>query len=335
MRAGWEGALRYLVRRLSISVVTLAAVSVGTFGLFFAIPADPAALQCGQQCTPAQHEQVRHTLGLDRPLPEQYVEFMAGIVAGRTITTEDTVTECSAPCLGYSFRTFEPVTDMIARSLPITMSLVVGAAVLWLTLGIAIGILAASRQGTWIDRAAIGTAVAAASTQTFFVGLMLQVVFVYWLGWLPLPSYTSPFDDPQAWFTGLLLPWITLASLFAAAYARFTRAELLNTFSEDFVLVARAKGLPKRSVVRHSLRASMMPIVTIAGLDVGALLGGAAITETVFGLPGIGNISVQATQELNLPVVMGTVLLAAFFVVMANLVTDLLYVIVDPRVRLR
>ncbi len=335
MRAGWEGTLRFLVRRLSISVVTLAAVSVGTFGLFFAIPADPALLQCGQQCTPTQHAQIRQTLGLDQPLPEQYVEFMTGIVAGRTVITGDTVSECPAPCLGYSFRTFEPVTDMIARALPITLSMVVGAAVLWLTIGIATGILAAARHGTWIDRAAIGGAAAGASTQTFFVGLMLQVVFVFWLGWLPLPSYTSPFDDPLAWFTGLLLPWFTLASLFAAAYARFTRAEMLNTFSEDFLLVARAKGLPRRSVVRHAARASMTPIVTIAGLDVGTLLGGAAITETVFGLPGIGAVSVQATQELNLPVVMGTVLLAAFFVVLANLVTDLLYVLVDPRVRLR
>ncbi len=324
---------RYVARRLCGGIVTLFAVSIATFSLFFAIPTSPAALQCGRECSPEQVDQVHRNLGLDRPIHEQYLEFMGGIVTGRTIGSGDGATECPAPCLGYSFRTFEPVTDMMARSLPITISIAAGAAVLWICVGVALGVLAALRRGTWIDRAAIGLALGGASTQTFFVGLMLQVVLVYGLGWLPLPSYTSPFEDPWRWFIGMVLPWITLATVFAAAYARLTRSQMIETLSEEFVLTARAKGLPRPAVVRHAMRAAITPVVTIAGLDIGSLLGGAVITETVFGLPGVGAISVQASQELNLPVVMATVLVAAFFVVVLNLVVDLLYAVIDPRVR--
>lgn len=326
--------VRYVVRRLFGLMVTLAAVSVATFGLFFVIPADPAALQCGRECSPEQVEQIGQSLDLDRPIHEQYAEFMRGIVAGRTIGSGDGASECPAPCLGYSFRTFEPVTEMMGRALPITVSLVAGAAVLWICVGVALGTLAALRRGTWIDKTAITFALGAASTQTFFVGLMLQVILVYGLGWLPVPSYTSPVEDPWRWFTGLLLPWATLATAFAASYARLTRSQLIDALSEEFVLTARAKGMPRHAVVRQALRAAIMPVVTIAGLDIGSLLGGAVITETVFALPGIGAISVQAAQELNLPVVMATVLVAAFFVVVANLLVDLLYAVIDPRVRL-
>jgi peptide/nickel transport system permease protein len=324
----------YIARRLFGALVTLVAVSITTFGLFFAIPADPAALQCGRECTPEQVEQIHQNLGLDRPIYQQYGEFMSGIVTGRRIGSGEGATECPAPCLGYSYRTFEPVTEMMARAVPITISIAAGAGVLWLCVGVAVGVLAALRRGTWIDKAAIGLTLGGASAQTFFVGLMLQVVLVYGLGWLPLPSYTSPFEDPWRWFTGMLLPWVTLATVFAAAYARLTRSQMIEALSEEFVLTARAKGTPAHSVVRQAMRAAITPVVTIAGLDIGSLLGGAVITETVFALPGIGAISVQASQELNLPVVMATVLVAAFFVVVMNLVVDLLYAVIDPRVRL-
>ena len=324
---------RYVARRLCGAIATLFAVSIATFGLFFAVPTSPAVLQCGRECTPEQVGQVHRNLGLDRPIHQQYAEFMSGIVTGRTFGSGDGATECPAPCLGYSFRTFEPVTDLIARALPITISIAAGASVLWICGGVALGVLAALRRGTWIDRTAIGLALAGASSQTFFVGLMLQVVFVYGLGWLPLPSYTSPFEDPWRWFTGLLLPWITLATIFAAAYARLTRSQMIETLPEEFVLTARAKGLPRHAVIRHTMRAAITPVITIAGLDIGMLLGGAVITETVFALPGLGALSVRASQDLNLPVVMATVLLAAFFVIVMNLVVDLLYAVVDPRAR--
>jgi peptide/nickel transport system permease protein len=317
------------MRRVLRAVLTLLVVSIATFGFFFAVPADPAALQCGRQCTPGQVAQVRHALGLDQSIPGQYTEFMAGIVTGRTIGD----VRCPAPCLGYSFRTFEPVTAMVGRALPVTISLVAGAAVLWLVTGIGLGLLAGLRRGTWIDRTAIGLALAGASAQTFFVGLMLQVVFVYGLGWLPQPSYTSPLDDPGQWFTGMLLPWVTLATVLAAGYARLTRAAVAETMTEDFVRTAMAAGLTRVGVVRQVLRAAITPVLTMAALDVGALLGGAVVTEAVFGLPGLGTLSVQATQELNLPVVMATVLLAAVFVVVTNLIADVLYPVVDPRSR--
>jgi peptide/nickel transport system permease protein len=318
-----------MIRRLLRTTLTLFAVSVATFAFFFAVPTDPAALQCGRQCTAEQVGQVRQALRLDRPVHEQYVEFMSGIVTGRMIGDS----HCAAPCLGYSFRTFEPVSAMIGRALPVTVSIVLGAAVLWLLSGVLLGTVAALRQGTWVDRATIGVALTGASAQTFFVGLILQVVFVYGLGWLPLPVYVSPLTDPVRWFTGLLLPWIALATAFAAGYARFTRTTLIETLHEDFVRTARAAGLTRFAVVRQAMRVAITPVVTMAGLDIGALLGGAVITETVFGLPGLGAISVQATQELNLPVVMATVLIAAVFVVLVNLLVDLLYAVIDPRIR--
>jgi len=171
--------------------------------------------------------------------------------------------------------------------------------------------------------------------QIYFFGLLLLIVFVYELGWLPNPGYTSPLEDPVAWVSGMLLPWFTLGFLNSAVYARLARAQMLETLSEDFIRTARAKGLPRRQVYgRHALRAAVTPIVTIAGLDIGNTLGGAVITETVFGMHGLGRTAVQAVEFLDMPIVMATVLLAAFFIVVANIVVDLLYVVIDPRVRL-
>jgi peptide/nickel transport system permease protein len=328
--------IMYLVRRILAAATTLVVLSIITFGLFFAVPADPAALQCGDQCTKEQVELVRHGLDLDRPVPQLYLEFMAGIFVGRTIGFGEQKQEnnCSAPCLGYSFRTFEPVTDMIGRALPITASIVFGALMLWLSAGVSMGVIAALRRGTWIDKTVIALSVTAASAQVLFVALVLQVVVVYQLGWLPVPSYTSPSENLGRWLTGLLLPWVALAMGISASYARLTRAQLVETLAEEFTLASRAKGLRERRVVRQALRAAITPIVTIAGLDVGALLGGVVVIETIFGLPGLGQTALKATQELNLPVVMATVLLGGLFVVVMNLIADLLYAFVDPRVRL-
>jgi peptide/nickel transport system permease protein len=326
---------RYLIKRVLRAVSTLLAVSIATFLLFFAVPSDPAAMQCGKLCTPDQIAQIRASLGLDRPTPVLYLEYMKGIFVGRTIGKGETAKQCPAPCLGFSYRANESVLNILKRTLPTTLSIVFGAALFWVVGGVAIGVTSALARGTWLDKAAIGFSLAGASTQIYFIGLVLQLVLVFQLHWLPNPRYVSPRESVWGWITGMLLAWTTLAFVQSALYARLTRAQMLETLSEDFVRTARAKGLPKRTVqLRHALRAAITPIVTIAGLDIGVALGGTVITETVFGMSGIGLQSVQAAQQMNLPIVMATVLLAAFFVVMANLLVDVLYTIIDPRVRL-
>jgi peptide/nickel transport system permease protein len=326
---------RFFIRRGALAILTLFAVSVLTFLMFFAVPASPAELQCGKDCRPAQVAEIKHSLGLDKPLTTQYGAYMKGIFVGRTIGTGDTARECAAPCLGYSFRTSSTVSSIIAGAAPITVSIVAGGAALWGLLGVGLGFLSALRRGTWVDRAAISFSLAGASLQVYFVGLLLQIFFVYDLNWLPAPKWIPPTDDFFGWLGGMILPWTTLAFLNSAIYARLTRAQMLETLSEDFVRTARAKGLPPRAVyVRHALRAGITPIITIFGLDLGTSLGGAVITENVFGMPGLGYTAAQAAQQLNLPVVMATVLIAAFFIVLSNVIVDALYAVIDPRVRL-
>jgi peptide/nickel transport system permease protein len=327
--------VRYIVKRAMLAVLTLVAVSVFTFWLFFAIPIDPAALQCGKQCNPAQLAQIRNNLGLDRPVPELYVEYMRGIFMGRTIGHGETAQPCPRPCLGFSFRTNELVLPMLQRALPKTLSIVAGGAFFWILGGVTLGVISALRRGSWIDKTAIAISLTGASSQVYFIGLVLQLVLVFTLHWLPVPDYTSPRVSIVDWAGGMLLAWTTLAFINSALYARLTRAQMLETLSEDFVRTARAKGLSPRVVhLRHALRAAITPIVTIAGLDIGAALGGTVITENVFGIQGIGRLAVQAAQQLNLPIVMATVLLAAFFIVTANFIVDLLYAVIDPRVKL-
>lgn len=327
--------LRFVIRRLALSVTTIFAISIITFLLFFAVPTSPAQVMCGKNCSPEQVAQTEHRLGIDKPLVVQYGNFVKGVFVGRTIGSGDFIRQCPAPCLGYSFRTDEPVTAIIKRTVPVTVSIVVGAAVLWLLIGVTLGMTSALRRGTIFDRVAIAVSLVGASLQVYFFGLILLLILVYGTGLLPSPSYTPITQNPFQWALGLLLPWITLGFLNSALYARLSRAQMLETLSEDFVRTARAKGLPKRTVyLRHALRAAITPLITIAGLDIGASLGGTVITESIFGLQGLGRVSVQAVNDLNLPIVLATVLLAAVFIVLANIVVDVLYAVVDPRVRL-
>ncbi|WFE32029.1 MULTISPECIES: ABC transporter permease [unclassified Micromonospora] len=325
---------RFLVRRLLSAALTLFAVSVLSFLMFFALPRDPVSGMCPKNCNPERLERVRQELGLRDPLISQYAGYMKGIVTGRDLGSAQGG-RCDAPCLGWSYVSNEAVSDTIARVLPVTLSIVIPAAVLWLLLGVGLGMLSALRRGSWLDRAAIGFSLTGASLQLYFVGAVLLIVFVYNLRLLPVPRYTSLFDDPLKWGSGLVLAWVALAFLFSAIYARLSRAQMLETLSEDFVRTARAKGLAKRSVYgRHALRAAITPVVTIAGLDVGGALGGTVITETTFGLNGMGRTAVDAVRAGDLPTIMATVLIAAVFVVLANVVVDLLYAVIDPRVRL-
>ncbi|GAA0726915.1 ABC transporter permease [Dactylosporangium roseum] len=325
----------FLIRRVLLAGLTLFAVSVVTFLMFFALPRDPATAMCPKNCDAARLERVRTELGLNDPKHVQYLNYMKGVFVGRDLGATQGG-HCDAPCLGYSYVNSEPVTETFGRVIPVTLSIVIPASVLWLGIGIGLGMISALRRGTVFDRMAIGVSLAGASMQLYFVGGLLLLIFVYTLKVLPYPRYTSILDNPWDWATALILPWCALAFLFSAVYARLSRAQMLETMTEDFVRTAEAKGLKRRTVVgRHALRAVITPLVTTAGLDVGAALGGTVITETTFGLRGLGRTAIDAVKDGDLPTIMGTVLIAAAFIVVANIVVDVLYTTIDPRVRLR
>jgi peptide/nickel transport system permease protein len=328
--------LRFFIRRVLLAVLTLFAVSVTTFLLFFGVPADPAATMCGTKICPAdQAARIRSSLGLDRPLVVQYGEYMKGVFIGRDVGTGTDAIHCPAPCLGVSFRNHLPVLTILARGFPITISIVIGGAITYLTIGLLLGTTAALRRGSPVDRFSIGFSLAGASMQIYVLGLVLISIFVYMLGWLPRPGYTPLFDNPWKFFLGMLLPWATLGFIHSAVYSRLSRAQMLETLPEDFVRTARAKGASRATVnYRHALRAAITPIVTVFGLQLGGELGGVVITETTFNMHGVGQTAVQAVNDLNLPIVMATVLLGATFVVVSNVVVDMLYAVIDPRVRL-
>jgi peptide/nickel transport system permease protein len=331
--------LAYLIRRLFNAVLTLLVVTAVTFGIFFLVPkatgSDPALLYIGKTSDAASVEGIRIKMGLNDPIVVQYGKFLKGLVVGRDYANGPDVNHCPAPCLGYSFKTDQEVTPLLLGDLPVTLSLALGAAVLWLIMGISTGVISALRRGTVLDRAVMGGALAGVSLPIYFTGLLASAIFVYWLGWLPQGQYVPFTENPGEWFIQLLLPWITLAFLFAATYARLTRANMLETLGEDYVRTARAKGLRERTVIgKHALRSGLTPIVTIFGLDLGALLGGAVLTETVFNLRGLGYQALTAIRGNDLPIILGVTLIAAFFIVFANLVVDLVYGFIDPRVRL-
>lgn len=334
--------LTYLIRRLVAAVVLLFIVSAATFAIFFLVPRiggasadDLASRYVGKSAGPQQIHEAAVRLGFTDPIWLQYGRFAKGIVAGSEYNTGASIEQCPAPCLGYSFLTQNPVLPDLLDRLPVTLSLAAGAAVLWLVGGVATGVVSALKRGSPLDRGAMGIALAGVSLPIFFTGLLSLTIFSYGLGWTAGGgSYTPLTQNPAAWAYDLLLPWITLSFLYAAAYARLTRAGMLETMNEDYIRTARAKGLRERDVVvKHGLRAALTPILTIFGLDLGLLLGGAILTETTFSLPGIGKYAVDAINNNDLPKVLGVTLLGASFIIVANLVVDLLYAVVDPRVR--
>ncbi len=326
--------LRFLIKRLLLGALTLFAVSLVAFGMFFMLPRDAVATMCEKNCNAERLDRMRDELGLNDPLLDQYTGYMKGIFVGRDLGSAQGG-RCEAPCLGYSYTNGEEVTDIFARVIPVTLSIVIPAAILWLGLGIGLGMLSALKRGTVFDRLAIGFSLTGASMQLYFVGGILLIIFVYTLKILPPPHYVSLWENPLDWASGLVLAWVALAFLFSAVYARLSRAQMLETLAEDYVRTARAKGLTKsKAYGRHALRAAITPIVTIAGLDVGGALGGTVITETTFGIQGLGRTAVEAVRLGDLSTIMATVLISAVFIVVANIVVDLLYAVIDPRVRL-
>jgi peptide/nickel transport system permease protein len=325
----------YVIRRVLTGLLILVLLSMLTFLLFSVLPADPAALTCGKNCTPDIIEANRVRLGLDLPLWQQYANFVQGLFFGRTYGSGTATFECSAPCLGYSFRRGEEVTPLIVEALPPTIFLAVGAFVIWMIIGVLLGIYAALRRGRWQEKATLGAALVGYSFPSFFIGLLLLFFVVIRWGLLPYPSYVPPTENPVQFFQTMILPWVTLALLFAAFYIRLTRNQMLETLSEDYIRTARSKGLPEKVVVgKHGLRAGLTPIVTAAGLDLAGLLGGAIIVESVFTIPGLGRLAVNAVTDSDLPVIVATVLVAGSMIVIANVIVDLLYAVIDPRVRL-
>jgi peptide/nickel transport system permease protein len=324
--------LRYVVRRLLWVVVLLAAISILTFVLFFMLPGDPAAQAAPKGATPQTLALIRHRMGLDLPLWRQYLIFLHGpdlIGAGHPSWVLNW-----PPNLGYSFYDQRPVLQTILDRAPVTASVALGGCVLWLLLGIPAGILAALRPRSLYDRGAMALAVFGVSAPVFVTGLGLLYVFYFKLGWAPTPGYVPLSHDPVGWATHLVLAWITVSVVYVALYTRMTRSSMLEVADEDYIRTARAKGLSERCVVRrHLVRSSVMPVVTMLGLDLGGLLGGVIVVERMFGLPGLGAATVQAIGYNDLPMVQGVVLFAAFFVIIANLLVDIAYAALDPRVR--
>jgi peptide/nickel transport system permease protein len=326
----------YLIRRVLGMVLLLFLLSISVFFLFTLVPGDPARLTCGKACTPQIIEANRHRLGLDEPALTQYVKFVSGIFFGRTFSPESPQPiECEAPCLGYSFTRREEVMSLISRSAPVTFFLAVGAFVIWILVGLTLGIVAALNRGRFTDRLIMGISLLGYSMPSFFIGLVLLFFVIIKWRFLPFPSYVAPWVNPFQFFQTMLLPWVVLATLYAAFYIRLTRNQVLEVLSDDYVRTARAKGLPERRVVvKHALRAGLTPIVTAAGLDLAGLLGGAIISENIFSLPGLGALAVGSVINSDLPLITGITVLTSSIIIFANLVVDLLYAVVDPRVRI-
>ncbi len=316
---------RYIIRRILWGILMLFLVSLLTFLFFYIFPAgNPAQLRAGRNPSPTIIAYINKELGLNKPIYTQYFDYMKGIILHFNF--------------GYSYYSGASVIGLIANRLPATLSLTIGAVVVWLLAGIPVGVISAVRRRTFFDRAAMGTALVFVSMPVYWLGLIVLYLFASDIGKFPIlpgsSSYAGLTANPGQWFTSLILPWFVLAATSAAIYSRLLRGSLIEVMGEDYIRTARAKGLSERRVVwRHGVRSAITPVVTVLGLDIGALLGGAVLTETVFNIPGIGRLNYDAILHTDIPIVQGTVLLAAMFIVVANIVVDIGYAYLDPRVR--
>ncbi|MCW3019294.1 MAG: binding-protein-dependent transport system inner rane component [Solirubrobacterales bacterium] len=316
--------IRYIIRRLLWGVLLLIIVAALMFVLFRVLPtANPAVLRAGRDPQPKLIKEIEVTLGLNRSLPTQFWDYLKEVFLHFN--------------LGYSYYSQESVRTLIAERLPATLSLTLGAAVLWVIGGLSVGIISALRRHTLLDRASMGTALVLISAPEFWLGLVLLFLFASDIGKFKIfpgaGSYVPLTTDPWKWFTSLIMPWFVLAASSAAIFARLMRSSLTETMKEDYIRTARAKGLSEKAVVRQGVRSAINPIVTLFGLEVGMLLGGAILVEAVFNIPGIGRLAYQSIQSSDFPVIQGTVLLASLFIIVANIVVDVAYAYLDPRVR--
>ncbi|MFE2560509.1 ABC transporter permease [Streptomyces sp. NPDC059352] len=327
---------RYVLQRLAGAALVLLALSVLVYALFYLAPGDPARLACGERCNPQQIAQVRERLGLDEGVFTQYLHFLQGMFAGRDYTTGTSVVHCDAPCLGLSYQGDQQVTRLILERLPATASLALGALVVWLVVGVGTGLLSALRRGGPTERVLTVLTLAATGTPVFILGLLLLMVVCAYLQWLPFPSYVPLGEDPEQWAWNMLLPWLTLGFFESAKYARLTRSSTLETLAEDHIRTFRAYGAGERSVVtRHALRGAVPPVIAVSAVDLGYVFGGAVLTESLFGIPGLGKTLLDGVRSIDLPVVVGVVMVMGVAVVLAGVVADLLYAAADRRVVLR
>ncbi|MFB6944819.1 ABC transporter permease [Streptomyces sp. NPDC060286] len=323
----------FLLRRLGGALFVLLALSVVVYAAFYVAPGNVAQIACGPRCSPAQVAQVSEQLNLGDPLYVQYAHFLQGLFVGRDYSTGTGVLHCQAPCLGLSYQSDQQVTELILAKLPATASLALGAFVLWMLLGVGTGLLSVWRRGRPTERILTGITLAGMATPVFVIGLLLIIILVTALQILPFPDYVPLTENPEQWAWNLLLPWISLALVSAAPYARMTRASMLETLAEDHVRTFRAYGVSERALVgRHALRGALAPVVALGALDIGSMFGGAVLTESLFGIPGVGRELVDAVKHVDLPVVVGLVLVTGFFVVLANAVADILQATADRRV---
>jgi peptide/nickel transport system permease protein len=319
--------IAYLIRRILWAGVLFIVTTFVTYIIFFIIPADPAALVCGKNCDGTEVAKTAHFLGTDRPVYVQYAKFMERLVAERS--------------LGRSFATRQDVNDIVGRAAPVTASLVLGGVVVWLLIAVPLGILSALKPRSLLDRAGMAFVLVGISAHPVWIGLILAYVFGFKLGLTPITGYCDvihPDTDcggVAQWAWHMILPWTTFALLFAASYTRFIRAQVMETLNEDYVRTARAKGAPGWIVMRsHVLRNALLIVVTTLGLDIGIALGGAVFTESVYGLPGLGQVAIQSISSFDLPITQGVVVFGTISIITFNLVVDLLYAWVDPRIRL-
>jgi peptide/nickel transport system permease protein len=327
----------YILRRLITGLLVLVTVSIATFALFFYGPSDPALAYCPEtRCNPARLETIRTTLGLDEPAAQQYGKYMKEIVTGGAFELGAISIDCPAPCLGVSFKFREPVRDMLQERFPATLSIALGGAAIFLTVGVTLGILAARKRGTTADKGIVGASLIINAIPYYLLALLAYLFLISEWGIFPESGYFPPLEDgPIAWIKGMLLAWIVLGLAYSTQYARFSRGSMIESLNEDYVRTARAKGLNERRVVmRHGFRAAVVPVVTIFGLDFAYLLAGTIFTERIFGIQGIGLTALDAIGNKDLPIISATVLISAAFIVVANIIVDVVYSVIDPRVRL-
>ncbi|MER6047383.1 ABC transporter permease [Streptomyces sp. NPDC001793] len=321
--------LPFLLRRTIGAVVILLLLSAFTFFVFFSV-GDPALMACGKNCTADNVALIHKNLGLDQPVPVQYWHFLVGIFAGRDFT----LGHCNAPCFGYSFATKQDVWATMMDRLPLTASLAIGGVVAFLVIGLGTGLLAAWKRGTLLDKAVTSVSMILSSVQIYILGPVVLGIFVY-SGIMAAPAYVNLTSNPVGWFMGLLIPWLVMATIFTAQYTRMARSTMIEQLQEEHVRTAKAKGMPARYVfLRYAWRGSLIPIVTILGVDLGSLFGGAMITEFTFQLAGLGRLAVDSVTTLDLPMVMGVMIFSAALILVFNIIVDAAYAFIDPRVRL-
>ena len=337
--------ITFIVRRLIAAVGLLLIVALATFIIFFIIPQwggqtpqSMAADYVGRQMNPQALQSVMVKYGLNQPVVKHFLDYVKDIFTGTTYSDGVNNINCPAPCLGYSFRTFNQVWPTVIGDFPVTLSIALGAGFFWLVFGVISGVISAVHKGSLLDRSAMFIALLGVAMPVYFVAPLCMLVLVYKWPIFPDPTgigYVPFTQNPFEWAAHLLLVWLVLAFGYAALYTRLTRAGMLDALNEDYVRTARAKGVPERLVVyKHALRAAITPIITIFGMDFGSVLGGAVLAEIAFSQKGIGALAILSIQQKDFPTMMGITLIAAAFIVVANLVVDILYAVIDPRVRL-